>query len=286
MKKLLLLTDFTANAAHAAACAMQLCAQMNTDLLLYHSVQYVPIVPDFPNGGVITETNDILFKDSRVQLEQVTKVLKGLSLSRGKYHPEIFCENGEGSLAANVRELSSRQDIRLVVMGGRSGGALDHILAGSETSTVIGASRKPVMVIPASVEPSLLKKVVFATDFQPIDIIVLDFLIELTQIMGVHLEVVHVTIPASVVTNIEPELIFRKRINQLDPQAVSYQEIIGDDIRGMLVAQCQQNGPALLAMSHQRHGVFSQLFGHSESKKMLKQADLAVLVFPPDLEIV
>jgi nucleotide-binding universal stress UspA family protein len=38
MKKLLVLTDFTANAAHAAKAAVQFSSKLHADLLLYHSV--------------------------------------------------------------------------------------------------------------------------------------------------------------------------------------------------------------------------------------------------------
>ncbi|MCC8426396.1 universal stress protein [Mucilaginibacter sp. UR6-11] len=285
MKKLLVLTDFTANASHAAASARQLCTKMNTDLLLYHSVQYVPIVPEFTNGGMVAETNESLFKDSGLQLEQVAGSLQTLALPGEGYRPQIICENGEGSLAANIKELTARQDIRLVIMGGRSGGALDHLLSGSETSAVINASRKPVLIIPASADISVLKKVVFATDFQAADLVALNFLTDLGQSLDVQVEVVHVTKPESVITNIEPEILFRKQLNQLDAKAVSYKQVMGDDIGSLLQQQCQENGPALLAMTHQRHGMLSQLFGHSESKKMLKKGDVAVLIFPPDLDL-
>lgn len=282
MKKLLLLTDFTANAAHAAGSARQLGAQLKTDLLLYHSIQYVPIVPDLPGSNMITETNESLFKDSRLQLGQAAEALSLIPVPAERYQPQITCETGEGSLVANVRELTGNPAIRLVVMGGRSGGALDHLLGGSETTAVINASQKPVLVIPVLAELSLVKKIVFASDFQEADNRALDVLTELAQTIGIHLEVVHIIKPGSVVTDIENEIAFRKRLNQLDPTAVSYQQITGDDISHLLETHCQQNGPALLAMTHQRHGLLSALFGRSESKKMLQQADLAVLIFPPD----
>lgn len=281
MKKLLLLTDFTKNSAHAAACALSLGAKLKADLLLYHSIQYMPIVPDFADGSVVTETNDIIFNDGEQKLLDACERLGKLATTPQGYQPKIGYESGEGSLGDNVRTLTARADIQMVVMGGRSGGALDHLLTGSETAAVIKASQKPVLIIPVSADLSAITKIVLATDFHMADINALDFLTELAHTLGTFLNVVHVVKPGSVVTDIEPELLFRRYLNGLDPAFVCYHQLPGDNISELVEAYCHKNNANLVAVTHQRHGWLSGLFGHSESIALVEKQQLAVLVFPP-----
>jgi len=281
MKTLLLLTDFTRNATHAGACAIELATKLKADLLLYHSIQYMPIVPDFANGSLVTETNDIIFNDSEQTLLNAAKELEAHAAEPDSYQPKINCESGEGNLGYNIRAFTARADIQMVVMGGRSGGTLDHLLTGSETAAVINTSQKPVLIIPLSADLSAVRKIAFATDFHASDINALDFLAELAQAVGANLEVVHVVKPGSVVTDIEPELLFRRYLNSFEPTSVSYQQLVGDNISVLLDKYCHKNSVNLLAVTHQQHGWLSSLIGHSESVTLLEKQHQAVLVFPP-----
>ncbi|MCR8557804.1 universal stress protein [Mucilaginibacter sp. BJC16-A38] len=284
MKKLLVLTDFTANAAHAAIAAVRLCGKLNTDLLLYHTVQYIPVVPDYNAGSYVTVTAGILFKDTEENLSREAASLRSLEQNFPGYQPRISYVNGEGDLSENIKALSGQQDIRLVVMGGRSGGALDHLITGSDTAAVIRKARKPVLIIPEKVELTELKKVVFATDFGVADISAVNYLLEIAPPLGFKLEVVHVVRPGEVVTEIQPEVAFRKYLNHLDSYQITYRQLSGDRISQRLQDYCHETGACLLAMTPGHHDFIFRVFGHSETKETIAQHGLAVLIFPPDFE--
>jgi len=282
MKKLLLLTDFTENSAHAAVSACNLCIKLNTDMLLYHSVQYMPIVPDFANGSAVTETNSIIFNDCQEKLQQELSHLEEFIAEAGSTtHPKLSFLNGEGNLGDNVRTITGREDIHMVVMGGRAGGSIDHLLTGSETTGVINHALKPVLIVPFSAELNSLKKIVMATDFNAADIEALDFLSDLAEDLNAQVEVVHVVKPGSVITDLEPELLFRRHLNTLNPERVTYRQLTGTDIGKLLSQHCHNTHAGLLAVTHQRHGWLSRLLGRSESETLLGMGELAVLVFPP-----
>jgi nucleotide-binding universal stress UspA family protein len=284
MKKLLVLTDFTTNAAHAAVAAVQLCGKLNTDLQLNHSVLYVPVISDYTYGSYVTETADTLFNDSKEQLNKEAESLKSLALETAGYHPEITFTSGEGNLSDNIKALSGQQDIQLVVMGGRSGGALDHLLTGSETAAVTRNARKPVLVIPETADLASLKKIVFATDFGTADISAVNYLLELALPLGLQLEVVHIVRPGEVVTEIQPELAFREYLNHRDNDQVSYKQLLGKQVSQRLQDHCHEAGAGILAMTHYNHDLMSRMFGHSETKKAIAHQSLAVLIFPPAFE--
>lgn len=284
MKKLLVLTDFTANAAHAAAASVRLCGKLNTDLLLYHTVQSIPVMPDFSGGPYVTEAADILFNDSKERLNKEAGSLQSVAVQANGYHPEISSTGGEGSLGVNIKMLSEPQDIRLVVMGGRSGGALDHLLLGSATAAVIRDARKPVLIIPETTELSELKKIVFATDFGSSDISAINYLLEMAQQLDVQLEVVHVALPAESVAGLQSEIALREYVNRLNDTRISYKQLSGDRVSQRLQHYCRECGAGLLAMTHAHHDLISRIFGHSESQVVISGQQLAVLIFPPDFK--
>lgn len=284
MKKLLVLTDFTANAAHATRAAVQLSSKLHADILLYHSVQSLPVIPDYSGGAFVTEAADILFNDCKEQLNKEAESLRSVTIKTGGYHPKISCINDDGTLGDNIKKLSGQQDIQMVIMGGRSGGALDHLLTGSETAKVIRGSQKPVLVIPAKANLDILEKIVFASDFSAADISAVKYLLEMAHLLGVRLEIVHVVPVGEVVTNIQPEIAFREYLNQLDNNRVSYQQLHGDHISQLLQEHCRVASADVLAMTHGHHDFISRVFGHSETKEAIAQDNLAVLIFPPDFE--
>jgi nucleotide-binding universal stress UspA family protein len=284
MRKLLVLTDFTANAAHAAKAAVQFSSKLHADLLLYHSVQSLPIVPDYSGGPYVTEAANILFNDCKEQLNKEAEPLRSLPIKTDGYHPKISCINGEGTLGDNIKELSGQQGIQMVIMGGRSGGLLDHLLTGSETAKVIREAKKPVLIIPAKANLDIIEKIVFATDFSAADISAVRYLLEIAHLLGVHLEIVHVAPAGEVVTDVLPEIAFREYLNQLDNNRVSYQQLNGDHISQLLQEHCHVTGADVLAMTRGHHDFISRVFGHSETRQAIAQDKLAVLIFPPDFE--
>lgn len=280
MKQLLLLTDFTANSAHAATTALWLCKKLNTDLLLYHSVQYVPFVNDYTYGSYVTETADSLFEESKEKLTKEVEALQPLTLQIPGFQPKINYESGEGYLGNNVNKLSGQEQISLIVMGGRTGGPLDHLLTGSETSAVIRNIKKPLLVIPEKADLKKLVKIVFATDFSATDTEAIDYLLELAYLLKLQIEVVHILKPGSSTLGIEREVEFRKYLNSLDQQIISYKAIFSEHIVQRLQDYCKETNAHLLAMTHARYDFISRLFNHSETKEVIANQQVAVMIFP------
>lgn len=277
MKKLLVLTDFSANAAHAEAAALRLAAKLNADIILYHILPYIPVILSNSEGPLMTESTDILFEDSMEHLKKEADDLRQLCEKIAGCHTQIDCRNGDGSVADNVREMSGVID--MVIMGGRSGGAINHLLAGSETAAVISKACKPVLVIPVAANWDIPKKVVFATNFQVVDLPAMDFLLNLAEALNFQMDIIHISSPDEVIIEIGPEVAFRK---YLAHRGLSCIRVFSEELQPALQHYCMENNVDLLAMTHQHHSFISKLFGHSESKAAIAYQQLAVLIFPPD----
>ncbi|OCX54016.1 hypothetical protein BEL04_07005 [Mucilaginibacter sp. PPCGB 2223] len=278
MKKLLVLTDFTANASHAEAAALRIAAKIGAGILLYHTLPYVPLIPSDSGGPYVTETANMLFEDSKERLMQEADKLKEIGVMTPGCEVRIEERNGDGSIGDVIADLTNDPDILLVIMGGRSGGALDHILSGSDTAAVMRKATKPVLIIPMNAAFIIPGKVVFATDFGTADIKAVGFLHDLSVKLGFELDIVHMIPHGEVNTKIEPEVSFRKYLNQ---HRLNFNQVFTDDVHRGLRHYCQEKNTDLLAMAHGHHSFVSRLFGHSESIAMISDQQFSVLVFPP-----
>lgn len=278
MKKLLVLTDFTDNAFHAETAALQLAGKTGADILLYHTLPYIPLLPSDSGGPYMAETSSVLFEDSKERLIQEADKLREMAVMK-RIEVQIEEQNEEGSLGSHIEEITSGDKAELVIMGGRSGGALEHILSGSDTATVIRKSKKPVLVIPSTAAINVPDKVVFASDFGISDIPALRYLDEFTQILGCGLHIVHMLPHGEVKTEISAELAFRK---YLDERRFNFDQVFADNVHEGLQKYCSEKKADMLAMTHGQHSFLSRLFGHSETMAAIADNQLAVLVFPPD----
>jgi nucleotide-binding universal stress UspA family protein len=281
MKKLLVLTDFSANSAHAETIALHLSAKLNADIILYHTLPYIPMALSNSEEPLVIESTDMLYESSQEQLKKEAGDLETLRTETAGRHIRIECKSGDGNLADNVLQLTSGEDIDMVIMGSRSGGAISHLLTGSDTSEVINKATKPVWVIPVTVEWNIPKKVLFATDFGATDLPAVDFLLDLAKAFNFQLEIIHVLRPDEVITEIGPEMAFRKFLAH---RKLNCQQVFGERLQPTLQHYCAENDIDLLAMTHQHHSFVSKLFGRSASKAAIAQQQLAVLVFPPNFK--
>ncbi|MEN0054235.1 MAG: universal stress protein [Mucilaginibacter sp.] len=269
MKKLLVLTDFTANARHAEAAAVRICVKLKMDMLLYHSTEEVTAIPAGCQATFVVGANQVM-DDNKVKLLGEVESLKRIAIQKADYLPTISFISGEDSFKDDIKRLTERPEIYLVIVGGRSGKKLDSVLFGSKIKEVVENSLKPVLIIPEGTHTDELKKVVFATDFAKGDKTAVHSLIALTRSLGLNLEAVHVVKPGELYEDFDHELSFRTFLEQ---EGVPYETLFGNMVAPRLKAHCYQTGVGLLAMTHGHHSWVSRLFGHSLPPVILDATD-------------
>lgn len=278
MKKLLVLTDFSSNAAHAEAVATRLAGKLGANILLYHSTHYTPFIPSDVGGPYVTKTASMLLEDSRERLNKEVAALKHLASETAEIQPDFEYRNTEGSLRDLIVDTNGDAEIEMIVMGGSTGSALDHLLTGSNTSIVINEAIKPVLTIPMNADEEVPRKIVFATNFGTADILAVNYLRNLSSQLDVKLDIVHVNQKADTSKDAGPELAFR---NYLSYHGLSYNQVSNAGVHHGLLNYCEVQGADLLAMTHHHRNLMSRWFGHSESREIISDQRIAVLVFPP-----
>jgi nucleotide-binding universal stress UspA family protein len=134
MKTILVLTDFTKNAAHAASSAVMLGEGLHAKLLLFNSFYNMPILPSYGGSSGPWVVEDLILReaDCDKKLKQLAADLqkKVTTLPYQHYKPSIATQYGEGELSRNIETVLQEIDVELIVMGARSGSAVSHVFTG------------------------------------------------------------------------------------------------------------------------------------------------------------
>ncbi|MGZ3832553.1 MAG: universal stress protein [Mucilaginibacter sp.] len=286
MKTILVPTDFSDNATHAARSAVMLGGKLNANLLLFNNFIGSPVIPQFNGGPWVAEEMESEENESIHSLQNIADKLEP-AISRYKsaeQKPAVHMRWGEGSLADNIVKLIEEKDIELIVIGARSGSKLSHMLNGSDVTSIINKSTRPVFVIPSMVELRPLEKVIFATDFNDADTKALYYMIKLGKLLNFKLKVVNVSLPVKkAIAKSINEAAFLKHIKRSNYPSLSYKEIKGKDVIDSLNEYCKKENADVLALVHYRRSFFMRLIQQSTSSKALSNQRIPLLILPSEM---
>ncbi|SDP96910.1 Nucleotide-binding universal stress protein, UspA family [Mucilaginibacter sp. OK268] len=286
MKKILVLTDYTDNSDHAAAAAVPLCAKLNANILLFNTFISQPVLSEF--GGTPYAVEQMIWVDeSKGKITYLKENLEKLAteIPRGAHRPSISSQREEGSLEYQLKFLLERRDIELIIMGARSGTTMEHLLIGSDTSTVIDQTNRPVLIIPESTDLKKIKKVTIACDFDEGDLHAVHYLTKLGRLLNFHLEILHVSLWGhDDAREIEMRNKFSNRVKRYRYPDISYQNISGKELPARLNRHCEENGSDLLVLVHDQHSFLNRIFKGSHTRDQLKHQQIPVMMIPAGME--
>ncbi len=282
MKNILILTDFSENATHAAFAGVRLAKNLHANILLFNSNTPQAVTPIYAGGPTVVDEINFKEEENKEKLKKLADSLKPF-IEEGKddWKPSIHCEEGLGALAYQVRNIIDAKNIEMVVMGAREGSRLDHFFTGSETFSVIDHASRPVLVMPRDTSLNNLHSVVFATNFAEPDVKAIQHLAGLGLVFNYHLEVVHInSVPDDDITKEIRKSQFTKHIQRLRYPHVTVHELHGKNIVNRLNRLCEEKNAGLLAFTHYRDSFFSRLLHQSTAREALAKQKVPMLIFP------
>jgi nucleotide-binding universal stress UspA family protein len=284
MKTILMLTDFSDNATHAARSAVAIGEKLQTDILLFNTYYDHPILPAY--GGGPWMVDELLFRkeDSAAQLSHLAIQLRHIIADQttGGFKSNMDYQSGEGSLGGNVEVIIREKEIEMIVMGGSTNSSLEHLFFGSDTMNVIDHANCPVLVVPLKASLKKLNKVTLATAFELADINAITYLADLAKNKGFELEIVHVSSSDEEVGSVKERAI-HNHILAIKEANVTYKQIRGKDIVKRLERMCKDNRSDILALVHYQHGFFADILRKSNTEQALSGNHLPIMVIPSQL---
>lgn len=286
MKTILILSDFSENAGHAALSGVMFSKHLHANILLFNSNVSQSIVPQYAGGPTVMDEFNFFEKESKENLQKIADSLTPLLGQSGSdWKPSIHTLTGAGSLGYQVERIIGQKDIEMVVMGARAGSTKDHMLLGSETYGVIDQSSRPVLIVPLNSGLEHLRRVVFATNFEEADIKAIHYLIGLGHVFNFNLDIVHVNLYGDTdITRGLRETEFMKHVHKQKYPHINFLEVRGKDVSERLNNLCEESDADLLSFTHYKDSFFSRLFKRSTSREALSTQKVPLLIFPAKME--
>ncbi len=273
---MLVLTDFSPAADHAARYAARLTHDLHTKrLILYHAYQaIVPVSEVTPFTQVIDLES--LHKTSLQQLETVKQTLAPL------VNPAttIDCRTEETVLTPFINDIVEEEGVDMLVMGTTGKSTLEKVLVGSNTLRVVKESHQPVLIVPPQAAIAPLQKILFACDLEktrenlPAAELkkVLDRLH--TPLMVVNVDHEEKRFGPDTPGNIST--VYRL----LEPYQASFHFIDDDDVIEGIMDFAAEKDASLILMHTKTRGFFEGIFHRSTTKQMIYHTTLPLLLLP------
>ncbi|MBT8204400.1 MAG: universal stress protein [Eudoraea sp.] len=216
MLRILIPTDFSANAWNAITYGLELFRKERCTVYLMH----INPLPPYSGAGTSIKASTDMLRETMLQeseknlkelLEQINKTLPN------DKHTLITIALYDFFVDSIKREVQDKH-IDLIIMGTKGASGLKKVSLGSNTGDVITKVKCPLLAVPEEAEYKIPKEIAFPTDyFINYDVKVLDTLIGVINRNEATLRVLHIT----------------KRGEELTREQIQNKEFLHDYLRGV-----------------------------------------------------
>lgn len=278
MKRILVPTDFSPCAANALDFAVQTARILKAEITLLHVFDVTGyIYPDTVEADIdyrqamLDEANDKLSV-----LKNKVKMEEDFTVSTSVY---------EGNVTEGILQTIEDLDSDFIVMGTLGASGLKEMLIGSQTATIIGKSKVPVMAIPGEYKWKKPDEILLATNYFEEDPVILDFLFEFAYQFSANINAIVFTSNEDkaivIVEHTKRAFDYERMLReQYRVERFSVKELLGDEFEDTLEEYVDQNGIDLLAMVTHKRSFLNRFFHPSVTKKMSYHTTIPLLVFP------
>lgn len=265
--KVLLPTDFSANAAQAIPFAASVCKNTQVELVLLYVTQLATPDINFP-ASFVDEVMTMQIKESNERLQALAKEITDTYNISVSYRTEI------GGVAGMIAEVCEEELVGLVVMGTHGASGFFDKWLGSTTASVLGKIDCPLWVIPQGATAKPIQNVAIATDYKINDVPFVNTLLTFWNDTALHFHFLHVlkneedTLDTG---NFHPEF--------LPSFAFDLHEVNGEDEVAAISSFVQHHPIDALVVSHHHRTFFEELIHKSVAKELIFNSKIPVLIF-------
>lgn len=285
MKTILVLTDFSIRADHAAHYAVKLAQKIEANVLVCNVFLIPSSSPMASQIAWPMENYELLEEDSSNDLNEIVGRLNerlNIDSTDGEFKPKInFCSRA-GFVADTIDEIATEHHVIMVVIGTHVHHGLGSFLSGDHAKDIIEKAHCPVLLVPDQVLFKDLKKIAFATDLSHTDIDVLYSLSGLAKHFDAEIMVTHIADESEQNNQAEPrvKIFLDLTSSKVNYPHIYYRAVKGKDIGTSLDWLTAHIDFDLLVLVHRKKGFWNRLFEGSVTQKMADHLTKPLLVFP------
>ena len=275
MKLIIVPTDFSPLADNALKYGMDLATAMGSSLLLVHVYQ-IPI--SYSEVPLITVSMEEIKKASEERLAELKHNIE--TITAGKL--VVYTESRLGDVGDEINKLTKTLQPFAVVMGSRGVTGAGKFFLGSNSLSVIGRTKTPVIVVPPGGRFSAYKKIGLTTDFKDVvDKTPVAPIRALVSFFNAELHVLHVDYKQRNFNPDVPEqtLNLDMLLTGMNP---TYNFIENKDVNEGINDFAEKNNIDLIVTLPQKHSFLESIFEKSLTRELLHHTHIPVMCIRND----
>jgi nucleotide-binding universal stress UspA family protein len=273
MKTLVVPTDFSSVSVNALNYAVDMAQAINAGIVLLH-VYNVPVAyTDAPVSPVSTISIEEVKRTTEERLEEMKRNI--LHITSGQV--EVFTESRLGDTIDELEELCKSVDPLAVIMGSHGTTALERMIMGSTTLTVIRHLKHPVIVVPPGTTYHGIKKIGLACDFKDVvESTPVNYIRNIVQEFGAELYVLNVQTDRDEDKE-EPEMESAYLDAILGDIHPVYFFLNKEDVVEGINEFAEKNNLDLVMIIPKKHRLIDSLFHKSRSKELVTHSHIPIV---------
>lgn len=281
MKTILIATDFSTNSRHAAIYGYQLAQQLKAKIILSH-VQNIPA--EIPQAEFVGWPSDVLESIEQDGTDELVQ-LKRRMIAKGdpkQYQPEIICSQSPGLVSEVLNEEAEANQADMILTGLHGNDTLGTLMVGNHASKMINGASRPLLLVPASIDPKPVHKIAFGCDLNKLekDSLVIAKIVDLAKTLAADLTVVHVDPQGdAALSGSKGRRFVEELISKFDYTKITFTIVKSEDVESGLNALVGREKIDMLALLHREHNFFKRLFSSSNTHRTARYIPVPLLVF-------
>ena len=291
MKTILVFTDFSKKADHAAEYALNLAYKLQADILLYNAFTMENVTLKQKFTWALEDFFGIE-DESKKQLKELAELYKQKveENTTEKFKPQIkyLSRPGNvGNLGSTLKDIPDAKKIWLIVMGAKTDDCLSNFIFGTNAYSVISEATCPVLFVPREAPVKDLTRIAIATDLKSPELSPLRFLKDFKKAYNLEIILAHVFVNKQRKQYSEAGLVELELYDvteDIEYPKVLFQNIHGTDVDEDLKQYALKSKIDIVGVIHRRENVFHRLFHSSTTQLLIDSAQLPLLVFPESMK--
>lgn len=272
MQKILVPTDFSAQAENALKVAAQLAKKHQSEIYLLHMLELpLNLVDPAKSDGSLPEAL-FFMKLAHKRFKEVlsSDYLEGITV----YETVLFHEAFDG-----IIEVATKNEVDIIVMGSHGASGFKEMFIGSNTEKVVRTSTIPVLVIKNEHQEFAIKNFVFATDFSDECKKPIQEAVKFAQAVKAKIHLLYINTATNFLTTTEAQDLMNQFVEPLALENFSlniYNDITVE--KGVLNFAQAIDADLIGMATHGRKGL-SHFFNGSVSEDLVNHAKRPVITF-------
>lgn len=207
------------------------------------------------------------------EFDQKIKELQDIALGNNLTEVKMTSSLEVGDLILTILDIIRKEQIDYVVMGTNGENSFGKKFFGSQTIALINNSPVPVLAVPHGVDFVESRKFAYATMWNTNEEAAIRQMLSFSERHHSKLDIVHVE-----KKTLSIDEIMKKREWEVEFPEANFEVIKNDDVDSALIDYCENHQIDVLGLMYRELNPFQRLFSESHSKRLLTEAQFAILV--------